>query len=305
MDERAGSRSQAVAMVLVGAVSVQFGAASGVILLHRVGPLPAVGLRMVIAAVLVAGLVRPRLAGRSRRDLAVGVAFGLTLGLMNLSFYEAAARLPLGVTVTLEFLGPLGLAVVMSRRQRDVLWVVLAGIGVLLLGEGGFERLDPVGVAFALGAALCWACYILWGIQANRRFPGADGLAVALVVASVAIAPFGLVTAGRAVLAPDTLLLGLGVALLSSALPYSLELAALRRIPTRTFGVLMSLQPAVATLAGYLLLDQRLSAGQLAAVGLVVAASAGATRTTRIRGTVAPPPLPEPEGLTASGNDAP
>lgn len=272
-----GTRAQAVGMVLLAALSLQFGAAFAVILLGHVGPLGAVALRLTIAAILVAGVVRPRLAHRGRDDLVVGIAFGLTLGLMNLCFYEAAARLPLGAAVTLEFLGPLGLAVVASRRARDFAWVVLAGLGVLLLSEGGFERLDPVGVGFALGAGLCWAGYILLGSQASRRFPGAEGLAVALVVAAVAIAPPAVLMAGPALVAPDVLLLGAGVALLSSAVPYTLELAALRRVSPGTFGVLMSLEPAVAALAGFLVLSQRLTPWQLAAIGLVVVASAGAT----------------------------
>jgi inner membrane transporter RhtA len=264
-------------MVLLAALSLQFGAAVAVILLGYVGPLGAVALRLSIAAVLVVCVARPRLGHRDRGDWAVGVAFGLTLGLMNLCFYEAAARLPLGAAVTLEFLGPLGLAVVTSRRARDVAWVALAGLGVLLLSEGGFERLDPVGVAFALGAGSCWAGYILLGSRASRRFPGAEGLAVALVVATVAIAPPALLVAGPALLAPEVWMLGVGVALLSSAVPYTLELAALRRVSPGTFGVLMSLEPAVAALAGFLVLGQLLTPWQLVAIGLVVVASAGAT----------------------------
>jgi inner membrane transporter RhtA len=271
------SRAHAVGMVLLSALSLQFGAAVAVILLGRVGPLGAVALRLSIAAVLLVGVVRPRVTHRDRADWAVGVAFGLTLGLMNLCFYEAAARLPLGAAVTLEFLGPLGLAVVTSRRARDLAWVALAGLGVILLSEGGFERLDAVGVAFALGAGGCWAGYILLGSRASRRFPGAEGLAVALVVATVAIAPPAALVAGPALVEPGILLLGVGVALLSSAIPYTLELAALRRVSPGTFGVLMSLEPAVAALAGFLVLGQQLTPWQLLAVGLVVVASAGAT----------------------------
>jgi inner membrane transporter RhtA len=267
-------------MVLGSALSLQFGAAFAVILLHRVGPVGAVALRLVFAAVLLLLVVRPKLVGRSRSDLLIGVGFGLVLALMNLCFYSAAARLPLGAAVTFEFLGPLGLAVVMSRRLRDVMWVVLAGVGVLLLSRGGLTDLDPIGVGFALAAGLCWTGYILLGARAGRRFPGVQALTVALVVGAIAIVPLTAVTAEPELFAPQVLLLGLAVALMSSAVPYSLELAALRRIPPRTFGVLMSLEPAVAALAGFLVLDQRLTGTQLVAIGLVVIASAGATRST-------------------------
>ncbi|MEQ4205843.1 EamA family transporter [Actinopolymorpha sp. B17G11] len=273
---------QAVALVLGATLSVQFGGALAVILIMQVGAVGAVTLRMLLAAVLVVGLVRPRLSGRTRRDVAVGVGLGLVLAAMNVCFYEAAARLPLGAAVTLEFLGPLGLAVVMSRRLRDFLWVGLAGIGVVLLSEGGLEELNAVGAAFGLGAGVCWAAYILLGAEAGRRFRGTDGLAFALVVASIAILPLAAVTTGPTLLAPPTLLLGACVALLCTAVPYTLELTALRRLSPRTFGVLMSLEPAVATVAGFLILDQRLTPWQLAAVGMVVVASAGAMRTARL-----------------------
>ena len=281
---RPRSEGRAVALVLAGGLSVQFGAAFGVILLTRIGPVGAVTLRLVLAALLVVALARPRLAGHSRRDLAVVVGFGLVLATMNVSFYLAAARLPLGAAVTLEFLGPLGLAVLMSRRFRDLVWVLLAGAGVLLLTEGGFERLEPAGVAFAIGAGVCWAGYILLGAQAGRRFPGAAGLALALAVAGVVIAPVGVASAGTALVQPHELLLGAIVALLCSALPWTLEIVALRQLPARTFGVLMSLQPAIGTVAGFVVLDQRLTPWQLAAVGLVVAASAGATMSSRMPG---------------------
>jgi inner membrane transporter RhtA len=270
--------------VLAGGLSVQFGAAFGVILIASLGPLGAVTLRLVVAALLVAALARPRLGGHSRRDVAVIVGFGLVLAAMNICFYQAAARLPLGAAVTLEFLGPLGLAILTSRRFRDLLWVGLAGVGVVLLTEGGFERLEPVGVVFAVGAGVCWAAYILLGAQAGRRFPGAAGLALALAVAGIAVAPVGVASAGPALVLPYHLLLGATVALLCSALPWTLEIVALRQLPARTFGVLMSLQPAIGTVAGFVVLDQRLTTWQLAAVGLVVVASAGATVSARAPG---------------------
>lgn len=274
-----GQETRSVVWVLGSAFSLQFGAAVAVLLLQRVGVLGAGALRLAIAAVILMLIFRPAVRNRSRSDLILVVAFGLVLGTMNLCFYAAAARLPLGIAVTLEFLGPLGLAIVTSRRARDLLWVVLAGAGVVLLGEGRFEGLDPVGIAFALAAATCWAGYILLGSRTSRRYPRADGLAIGMAVAAVVALPLGTLDAGGALLDPTVLLFGLGVATLSSVLPYSLEMAALRRIPPRTFGVLMSLEPAVAALAGFLVLDQRLSPWQLIAIGLVVVASAGATRS--------------------------
>lgn len=272
---------QAIVLVLGSAFSLQFGAALAVLLLQQIGAVGAVTLRLAFAALVLIVIARPRLRSRSRSDLALVVVFGLVLGTMNLSFYEAAARLPLGVAVTLEFLGPLGLAVAMSRRLRDVVWVLLAGVGVFLLGDGRLANLDPAGVAFALGAAACWAGYILLGSRVSRRYAKADGLAVGMVVAAAVAIPLGSLSAGAALLDPRALAFGVGVAVLSSVLPYSLEMSALRRIPPRTFGVLMSLEPAVAALAGFLVLDQLLSHWQLVAIGLVVVASAGATWAAR------------------------
>lgn len=278
-----GQEGRAISMVLGSALSLQFGAAFGVLLIDRVGAAGAVAIRLVLAAVVLVAVIRPRLWRHSPRDLALGAVFGLTLGLMNLTFYEAAARLPLGAAVTLEFLGPLGVAIALSRRFRDLIWVLLAGAGVYLLSEGGLNRLSGIGVLFALAAGLCWACYILLGSRASRRFPGAEALAIALITSSVLVAPFGIVSAGETLLDWRILALGLGVALMSSVLPYSLELSSLRRIPPRIFGVLMSLEPAVAALAGFLVLRQTLSWWQVLAIALVVIASAGATFSARKR----------------------
>lgn len=282
-----GQETRAVAFVLGSAFSLQFGAAVAVLLLHRVGVLGAGTLRLALAAIVLLIVARPAIRGRTRGDLVLVVAFGLVLGTMNLCFYAAAARLPLGIAVTLEFLGPLGLAVVTSRRARDVVWVVLAGVGVALLGDGRMSGLDPVGVVFALAAATCWAAYIVLGSRTSRRYPRSDGLAIGMVVAAVVALPLGVGTGGFTLVEPTVLAMGLAVAVLSSVLPYSLEMAALRRIPARTFGVLMSLEPAVAALAGFLVLDQRLSGQQLAAIACVVVASAGTTRA-------AAQPAPEP-----------
>ncbi|WP_460519966.1 EamA family transporter [Flindersiella endophytica] len=276
-----GQESQAVLMLLASSTSLQFGAAFAVILLHDIGPIGAASLRIVFAAVILLVFVRPKLAGRRRSDLAFGAMLGLVLATMNICYYAAAARVPLGAAVTLEFIGPLGLAVVTSRRLRDVVWVVFAAAGVLLLSEGGVERLDPVGVAFGFAAGACWVCYILLGARVGRAFPAGQGLAVAMLTGSIAVLPLTAATATAELFEPRVLLLGLTVAAMSSALPYTLELAALRRIPARTFGVLMSLQPAVAVVAGFLILHQRLTVWQLVAIGLVIVASAGATRSAR------------------------
>lgn len=264
-------------MVLGGAFSLQFGAAFAALLFAWVGPLGAVTLRLVIAAVILLALVRPRLRGHTRTDIAVVVGFGLVLATMNSCYYEAIDRLPIGVAVTFEFLGPLGLALATSRRLVDLIWVGCAAAGVLLLGGGAPHGLDLVGVVFALLAACCWASYILLNAQTGRRFPKADGLALAMPVGAVAILPFGALTAGGSLLIPHAVGLGALIALMSSALPYSLELLALRRIRPGTFGILMSLEPAVAALAGGIVLGQQLGHWQLVAIALVVLASAGAT----------------------------
>ncbi|MGC0327720.1 inner membrane transporter RhtA [Streptomyces sp. SAI-170] len=267
-----------VGLVLVGAVSVQFGSACAALLFPRAGALGTVALRVTLAAVLLLVVVRPRLRGLSRGDWAVAAGYGLALGCMNVLFYQAIDRIPLGPAVTLEVLGPLLLSVIAARRASGVLWAVLALAGVALLG-GGMGGLDLVGVGFALAAGVMWASYIVLGSHAGSRFPSLDGLAVAMAFAALVGLPLGVASAGGALLEPGVLGLGLGIAVLSSGVPYALELLALRRLPAATFAVLMSLAPALAALAGLLVLGQGLSVVQCAAVALVVAASAGAVRT--------------------------
>jgi inner membrane transporter RhtA len=269
-----------VLMVSAAVMSVQLGAAFAKLIFDRVGPSGVVLLRLLIASLLLLAATRPRIAGRSRRDWAVVVAFGSVLATMNLCFYQAVDRLPLGMAVTIELLGPLGLAVVLSRRAQELAWVALAVVGVVLLG-GGSRGLDLVGVGYALAAAACWAAYILLSAEAGRRFARVDGLSLAMAVGAVVALPFGIAAGGRALLSPTALLVGAVVALLSSTVNYSLELAALRRVPARAFGVLMSLSPVAATLAGFLVLDQRLTVVELLAVACVIAASAGTVLTPR------------------------
>ena len=240
-------------------------------------------------ALLGARPLRNALAGVLRRrawhDVAVAAGFGLTLAVMNFSIYQSFARIPLGIAVTVEFLGPLGVAVVSSRRVLDLLWVGLAGTGVALLARGGTgtggHGTAVAGLAFALLAGLSWAAYIVLSRATGRRFPGSSGLAIAMLVAAVAITPVGVAAGRGALLRPGILVTGLGIGLLSSIIPYSLELEALRRIPARVFGIWMSLEPAVAALVGLVLLGQSLAARQWLAIGCVMAACAGAARGAR------------------------
>ncbi|MER6413154.1 EamA family transporter [Streptomyces humidus] len=274
-----------VGLVLAGGISVQFGGALAVTLMPRAGALGVVALRLLVAAVVLLVFCRPRLRGHSRADWGTVVVFGGTLAAMNGLFYQALDRIPLGAAVTLEVLGPLTLSVVVSRRALNLVWAGLALVGVFLLSGGGGHGggfggdLDLAGVAFALGAGVMWAAYIVFSARTGRRFPKADGLALAMAVGALLFLPLGLVESGAKLADPVTLGLGAAVALLSSVLPYTLELLALRRLPASTFAVLMSLEPAVAATAGFLILDQALTAIQAAAIALVVAASMGAVRT--------------------------
>lgn len=268
-------------LVLTGVVSVQLGAAIAKGLFDSLGPGGTVLLRIGFAALVLALLWRPKLRGYARSGYLTAVLFGLTLAAMNFSVYLALDRIPLGVVVTLEFVGPLGLAVAGSRRRLDLLWTGLAAAGILLLAPldffGGAE-VDPVGVGLALLAGGCWAAYILLSARTGSAFPGGTGLVIALCVGTVALAPIGVAAAGTALLDPRLLAIGFGVAILSSAVPYSLELEALRKLPARVFGVLMSLEPAVAALVGFLILGEALGPRAIAAVVLVTVAAAGASR---------------------------
>nr|WP_314415105.1 EamA family transporter [Streptomyces sp. DSM 40484] len=273
-----------VGLVLAGGVSVQFGGALAVSLMPRAGALGVVALRLAVAAIVLMVICRPGLRGHSRADWGTVLLFGVTMAAMNGLFYQSVARIPLGPAVTLEVLGPLILSVVASRRAVNLLWAGLALGGVFLLGGGGFSSLDPAGVAFALSAGAMWAAYIVFSARTGRRFPQADGLALAMVVAAVVFLPLGLAESGSRLLDPTTIALGSAVAILSSVLPYTLELVALRRMPASTFAVLMSLEPAVASIAGFLVLSQTLTVTEGLAITLVIAASMGAVRTQVGRG---------------------
>ncbi|MET0835400.1 MAG: EamA family transporter [Thermoleophilaceae bacterium] len=265
-------------LVLLAIASVQFGAALAKGLFDEIGAGGTVFLRVLFAALVLTALWRPSLRGHSRRTLRLVVLFGLVLACMNLAFYAALDRIPLGVAVTFEFVGPLGVAVAGSRKALDLLWVALAAIGILLLSDFGGADLDALGVGLAFLAGALWAAYILLSARLGREFEGADGLALAMVVGTVVLIPVGVADGGSDLLVPWILAVAAAVAVLSSAIPYTLEMEALRRMPTGIFGVLMSLEPAVAALAGFILLGEELVAREVVAILFVVAASAGASR---------------------------
>jgi inner membrane transporter RhtA len=269
-------------VLVVGAIaSVQTGAAVATRLFPAIGAIGAVFLRLLISAVLLLVLVRPRVPGaRAHRRLGLVIAFGLVLASMNCLFYLALARIPLGIAVTVEFLGPLGVAIAGSRRLLDLVWVAFAALGVALLAHGG-GHIDGVGVVLAAGAGVCWAAYILLSQRVGRELEGLSGLALALGVGAVMTAPFGIVSGGKELLRPAVLGKGAAIAVLSSAIPYSLELAALRRLRASVFGVLMSLEPAMAALSGLIFLGQRLHWQEWLAIVAVMVASIGATIRSR------------------------
>lgn len=265
-------------LVLGGIASVQIGAAVAKDLFGQIPPTSMVWLRLLTSALVLLVVVRPRLSGRSRTDWLVVAGFGASLMVMNWAIYQSFARIPLGIAVTIEFLGPLTVAVLGSRRARDLVWVGLAAVGVGLLGLSR-ESLTMAGVLFALLSALGWACYILLAVRTGRHWSGISGLAVACLVGAVVLAGPAIVAGGAALFDPRILVIGLAVGLLSSVVPYSLELIALRRIPPRVFGILMSLEPAAAALAALILLREYLSGWQWLAMGCVIMASIGASRT--------------------------
>jgi inner membrane transporter RhtA len=261
----------------LGAIaSVQIGATVARRLFEYLGPAGTVFVRVGFGALILLAIAWPRRLRTVTGHWRSVVLFGLIIAGMNLCFYESIARIPLGIAVTIEFLGPLGVAVAGSRKVLDFVWVAMAATGVALLSLTGGQA-TLVGVLFALGAAVGWACYILINQRVGRVVPGASGLAFALAIGAVALAPFGLVGAGAHLLNFRNLGVGLVVAILSTAIPFSLEFAALRRLSSQVFGILMSLEPAVGAAAGFVLLGQRLSIRDLFAILLVIAASAGAT----------------------------
>jgi len=272
----------AAVLVLGSCTSLQVGAALAMRLFPVTGAPGATLLRVGLAAIVLLAIVRPRVRDWRPAQWRAVLLYGVSIAGTNGFFYAALARLPLGAAVTIQFLGPLTLAAALSRRGRDIGWVLLAVIGVLTLGLAGSHgeagrSLDPVGVAFALVSAAFWASYILAGSRASAAVPGRGGLAVAMSAGALVLVPFGAHGALRLAADPRLIALALGMAVLASVVPYSLELAAMRRAPRRVFGILLSLEPAVATLAGWLLLGQHTSPVAIAAVVIVVGASLGST----------------------------
>jgi inner membrane transporter RhtA len=264
-------------LVLFAIVSVQCGAAATTELFDDVGPGGAVLLRLVFAALVLVALWRPFPIRGDRRALALVALFGVALAAMNLSFYEALDRIPLGIAVTLEFVGPLGVALAASRRRLDLVWVALAAAGVVLV-SGPSGDADLTGIGFALAAGAFWAAYIVLSSRVGQAFEGGAGLALAMTVAAALMLGPGIAIGGANLLEPEVVAIGFAVAVLSSAIPYSLELEALRRLPVGVFGVLMSLEPAVAAAVGAVALSQGLSAAEVAGIAAVTAASAGVLR---------------------------
>ena len=266
-------------LVLGGITSVQFGSAIATTLFNRIGPrrgcAAAAGLT---ASIVLLAIWRPRVRGVGRRELLLAALFGIVLAAMNLSFYEAIRRIPLGIGVTLEFVGPLTVAVAGSRRRLDFVWVALAAGGIVALTRGNAHGLDGLGVALALVAGAMWGLYILVNARIGRAFAGGTGLALAMCVATVVALPFGIVQGGAHLVSAHALALGAAVGMLSSAIPYTCEVEALRRIATNVFGVLMSIEPAMAALAGFIVIGQGLTVRELVGMALVVAASVGASR---------------------------
>jgi inner membrane transporter RhtA len=272
-------RATAIPLVLGGIATVQIGAALATTLFDELGPAGTVLVRVGFSALVLIALWRPAFAGLREERARDVVLFGISLAAMNFSFYAALDRIPLGIAVTFEFVGPLGVAIAASRSRLDLLWVVLAAAGILLLSPIPGGSLDEVGVLLALVAGGFWAAYIVLSARVGRAFPGGGGLALAMCVATAMLVPVGVPVAGEELFDPALLGVGAAVAMLSSAIPYSLELEALRRLPQGAFGVLMSLEPAVAATVGFIGLDQGLAASEVVAIALVVAASAGALRT--------------------------
>jgi inner membrane transporter RhtA len=272
-------RTPVHALVLGSIISVQVGAAWATTIFQQVGPSGACLLRLASASIVMLALTRPRLRTLSRRQWGTAGALGLVLAGMNLAFYHAISRIPLGTAVTIEFVGPLLVALAGSRRPRDLVWVALAAGGIIALCHGVAHGTSAEGLILAATAGLLWGCYILLQSRLGKAFKDSSGLAVAMSVAAVVALPLGVAQGSTRLLAPGTLAIGVAVGMLSSAIPYSLELSALRRLSTAAFGVLMSLEPAVAALAGAIVLGQTITLRDALGIGLVSAASLGTSVT--------------------------
>ncbi len=282
-----------IVLLLIAMGSIQVGASFAKTLFHSVGASGAVALRTALATLMLVAVLRPwraRLGAGSWTALAI---YGVSLGVMNLLYYLALRTLPLGITVSIEFIGPLTVAVLSSRRAVDFLWIALAAAGLALLLPLGQSHgtVDSGGVRFALGAGTCWALYIVFGQRAGADY-GPQAVALGSIIASLIVVPVGIAQAGASLLSPAALPYGLAIALLSTALPYTLEMMALTRMPSRTFGILMSIEPVFGALVGWAMLHERLSSMQWTAITLIILASIGTTRTATAQH---PAPVPMPE----------
>lgn len=288
-----------ILFILGSCFSLQFGAALATHLFPAIGSWGTTALRLGLAAIVLLVIVRPKLHRFTRQQWIAVAAFGVVVGGMNGAFYASIDRIPLGTAVAIEFLGPLAVAALLSTRRTDLLWVVLALAGVSLFGFESFtgaDSLDLLGVVFALVAAVFWGLYVLTSARVGRLVPGQDGLAVAMAIGALAVLPLGAPGAVAGIAEPRLLLLALGTALLASVLPYTLELSALRRLPRHVFGIMLSLEPVVALLAGVILLGQGITPLRVTAAVLVVVASAGVTLTARSRPQEEPQPVDEVPG---------
>ncbi len=269
-----------VTAVLLGIISVQAGAAIAKGLFPVLGPAGTASVRIGFSAIILVLFVRPNLTRLTSHQWRAIIPYGVVLGLMNYLFYLSLERIPMGLAVTVEFIGPLGVALAGSRRAIDLLWVILAGTGIALIAPWNGQGVDLPGLLYALLAGVCWAAYILLSKPAGRLLPGSLAVAVGMMFAALPVVPFGIIEGNLFSMTVTLLLLGLAVALFSSVLPYSLEMQALRSMPARTFSILMSLEPAVAALLGWLLLKEHLVLQQWLAVLCIVAASIGAAALT-------------------------
>ncbi|GER91060.1 threonine transporter RhtB [Dictyobacter vulcani] len=261
---------------LLAMISVQLGASVSKSLFQIIGPLGTTLLRLGFAALFLMLFWRPDMRKLTRSNILLVVAFGVAIACMNSAFYIAIDRIPLGIAVTLEFVGPLGVAIIQSRRLKDVIWVVLAAIGIVLLAPlGSAIQIDLIGVACALIAGIFWGLYIIFNVRIGRAFSGGQGLALSMLVAACVSAPIGIINGGPAVFAPQVLIIGLGVSILSTIIPFTLELEALRRLPSRVFGIFMSVEPGLATIIGFVVLHEVITLREILAILLIITASIG------------------------------
>jgi inner membrane transporter RhtA len=267
--------------VVLSIISVQAGAAIAKGLFPILGPGGTASVRIGFSALILLIAVRPRLQHLNAAQWKAIIPYGLVLGAMNLIFYCALERVPLGLAVTVEFIGPLALALAGSRRALDLLWVVLAAVGIALITPWSGKGIDILGLIFALLAGVLWAVYILLSKNAGARLPGQLAVTIGMLFAAIAVLPFGVIEGNLMSMTPYILILAVTLAIFSSVLPFSLEMHALRTLPPRMFSILMSLEPAVAALAGWLLLGEQLKLGQWLAVACIISASAGAALTAR------------------------